>query len=212
MGLRTRRVLTIVTVACVSLAAGFVTAGLSADDDEARATLHDGAGNEIGKVKFIQQGDAVLVKADDLEFAPTLAAGFKGFHIHAIGSCVAPSFTSAGGHYAGGGGTHGAHDGDMPVLLVDEDGTAWSRFKTDRFEVSDIVGLAVIVHAGPDNLANIPASRTYTASNVPAGGQAGTFEAYHSHDPNQGGGFGPDNASRATGDAGSRFACGVIED
>ena len=56
-------------------------------------------------------------------------------------------------------------------------------------------GSAVIVHAGRDNYANIPAT-------TPTGA-----ERYHSHTEDV---FGPDSASLATGDAGARFACGVV--
>ena len=46
----------------------------------------------------------------------------------------------------------------------------------------------MIVHASPDNFANIP-------------------DRYHSYEENV---FGPDSATRATGDAGSRAGCGVL--
>jgi Cu-Zn family superoxide dismutase len=72
----------------------------------------------------------------------------------------------------------------MPVLLVNTDGTGEGRFVSDRYGLADIVGRALIVHAGPDNYANIPTR--YAAG-------------------------GPDAATLATGDAGGRAACGVIE-
>ncbi len=126
-----------------------------------------------------------------------LAPGFHGFHVHAVGVCDpdAPGgpFTSAGGHYNPGARTHGDHAGDLPSLLVMNDGRGYSRFLTDRFttaELMDADGSAVIVHSGRDNFANIPTR-------------------YHSHTENT---FGPDSATLATGDAGSRAACGVVDD
>jgi Cu-Zn family superoxide dismutase len=71
----------------------------------------------------------------------------------------------------------------MPVLLVNEDGTGEARFVSDRYSLADVVGRALIVHAGPDNYANIPTR--YAAT-------------------------GPDATTLATGDAGGRAACGVI--
>ena len=47
----------------------------------------------------------------------------------------------------------------MPSLLVNADGTASAAFETDRFtirQLRDADGSAVMVHAGPDNFANIP--------------------------------------------------------
>ena len=130
---------------------------------------------------------AVVVRASVHGLSP----GFHGFHIHAVGACT-PPFTSAGGHYNPGGTGHGAHAGDMLSLLVADDGTAQVRFTSERFDVSELFdadGSAVIVHALPDNFANIPTR-------------------YHSHTENT---LGPDSATLATGDSGGRVACGVVE-
>ena len=142
----------------------------------------------MGVVKLTQErGEGkVLVRSA----AHDLPAGFHGFHVHAVGVCV-PPFTSAGGHYNPAGTDHGDHAGDMPMLLVNGDGSADLRFKTDRFALEDLFdadGSAIIVHAAPDNYANIP-------------------DRYHSHTEDV---FGPDSATRATGDAGGRHACGVV--
>lgn len=54
----------------------------------------------------------------------------------------------------------------------------------------------MILHAGPDNLAHVPAT---TATGE---------ERYHSHVDSV---LGADTATKVTGDAGARFTCGVIE-
>lgn len=191
------RVILTVALAIATVAFGALTAGVNADDATARAVVKNGNGNQVGVVKFIQQGDKVLVKAE-AEFPTSgtwaLSDGFHGFHIHALGVCTPAAFTSAGGHYKTGSQVHGEHAGDMPVLLVNGDGTASSRFTTDSFTVGAILNRAVIVHVDEDNYANIPTR-------------------YHSHDAtfNPGGGFGPDTDTLAKGDAGNRYACGVIE-
>jgi Cu-Zn family superoxide dismutase len=137
----------------------------------------------IGVVKLEQDGDSVNIKVsvDD-----GVTPGFHGFHIHAAGVCAAP-FTSALGHYNPGAAAHRDHAGDLPVLLIDGDGTAEARFSTDRFALGDLFdadGSAFILHAGPDNYANIPTDR---------------------YEPD------PDATTLATGDAGARTACGVIK-
>jgi Cu-Zn family superoxide dismutase len=106
-------------------------------------------------------------------------------------------FFSAGGHFNPTSDPHGEHAGDFPVLLVMENGRAKEKFKTDRFNLSQLFdndGSAVIIHEGRDNYANIPATTD---------GE----KRYHSHLENV---FGPDSLTKATGDAGSRFACGVV--
>ena len=181
----TRRFLAAVTAAAVvALLVGTLTAGANANDGSAKAVLWNAAGAKVGVVHFTQKGGAVLVKAK----VEGLTAGFHGFHVHALGVCTPPPFTSAGGHYNPTSQTHRSHAGDMPVLLVNADGTGDARFKTDRFSVAAVIGRAVIVHADADNYANIPAR-------------------YHSHTEDV---LGPDSATLATGDAGARASCGVI--
>lgn len=150
-------------------------------------TLHDAAGEIVGFVRLTKQGAKVIVRAQ----AEDLTPGFHGFHVHAVGECVAP-FTSAGGHYNPGGTGHGSHAGDMPNLLVLDDGTAQIQFATDNFSIEELFdadGSAIIVHAAPDNFANIPTRYQSTTEGT----------------------FGPDSATLATGDAGARVACGVVD-
>lgn len=173
--------------------AGAVTAplygseGTSSSRNHVKVDLHDAAGASVGFVKLSKQGGKVIVRGETSGLTP----GFHGFHVHAIGQCVAP-FTSAGGHYNPGSVGHGAHAGDMPSLLVLDDGTAQAQFATDNFAIDDLFdadGSAIIIHAGPDNFANIPTRYLSTTEGV----------------------FGPDSATLATGDAGARVACGVVD-
>lgn len=160
----------------------------------ALAELRDASGNRIGTARFLARpGGIMRVKVDVAGLAP----GFHGFHVHATGRCVAP-FATAGGHQHSGTQTHGAHAGDLPPLLVLRDGTARARFDIDALTLAELLdsggdGSALIVHAGRDNLANIPAR-------------------YHSHVPDASSTtFGPDATTLATGDAGARVGCGVVE-
>jgi Cu/Zn superoxide dismutase len=154
---------------------------------DAVARLMDKNGNRMGVVHFVREGGQVEVKARVRNVEP--AAEFHGFHLHATGECdpnaVDPAtgavvpFFSAGGHLNPAGAVHGEHAGDFPVLVVQSDGRAEARFDTDRFRLGQLFddGSAVIVHAGRDNYANIPATTPTVA------------ERYHSHSE---GVFGPD--------------------
>jgi Cu-Zn family superoxide dismutase len=154
-----------------------------AEDNIAHVRLYNASNNQIGDAKLIQLGQGNVVIDVSVHDLPP---GFHGFHVHAVGECTPPSFTSAGGHFDYDSHTHGDHSGDFPVLLVGADGTANARFNTDRFTVADLFdsdGSALIIHAGPDNYANIPPR--YVSA--------------------------PDATTLATGDSGGRIACGVIE-
>jgi len=186
---RSRRVLVLASLGvAVAIAAPlYAFGGSDKQIKKAEATLHDQAGNEVGQVKLKQEHDVVEIEAR----FDAVPAGFHGFHVHTIGNCTTGGtppvpFGAAGGHLNPGAANHGAHAGDMPVLLVMTDGSAEATFQTDRFTVDELFdadGAAIIVHANADNYANIPA--------VPYGGPVG--------------------ATLTTGDAGGRFACGAIE-
>ncbi len=157
-----------------------------------RVTLRDADGERVGKVWMRQHRSHVRVSAS----LRSLPAGFHGFHVHTTGICdpadPAGPFMSAGGHYNPDvDHTHGEHAGDMPSLYVSAKGWARLSFTTDAFtlaELRDADGSAVMVHAGRDNFANIPADR-YTSLEGPV----------------------PDSATLRTGDAGDRYACGVVD-
>ncbi len=126
-----------------------------------------------------------------------LPAGFHGLHVHGIGKCEPNSpdpanpgttgnFLSSGGHLAGDRPDHPDHAGDLPPLLVGQDGTARLVTSTDRLTrelLLDGDGAAVVVHERPDNFANVP---TRYAS------------------------AGADDETKKAGDAGSRVACAVL--
>lgn len=160
-----------------------------------RAVLNDAEGTEVGTVRFaeVSAGTEVVAEVQGLE------PGFYGLHVHTTGLCEPDSsapdepgttgaFLSAGGHLGGADAEHPQHAGDLPALLVTEDGLGFLTTVTDRFDVQELVadddGSAVMIHSDPDNYANVP-------------------ERYAPD--------GPDEDTLGTGDAGARLACGVVE-
>lgn len=166
---------------------------------EAGATIGSGSlvnpeGAEVGTVNLSEGDGGVTVTVS----AHGLQPGFHGLHIHGIGKCENPSadpkdpqktgaFLSAGGHLAGEGPQHPNHAGDLPSLLVNDDGNASMTFVTARLTgdlLFDEDGSAVMVHSSTDNFANVP--QRYAAN-------------------------GPDEETQNTGDAGQRAACAVLQ-
>jgi superoxide dismutase, Cu-Zn family len=202
-----------VTVAILAGAAGVWAAGAGgagAGSWEAEATLRDAWGTKLGTVSFEgeEEHTAVRLKLNGTGQVPAgLAAtdAFHGFHIHANDNpangagCVADEtlasstwFVAVDGHWKKDPGqNHSGNTGDLPSVLLLDDGTAELRFHTERFDPSELEGRAVILHARPDNFGNVPvgaASNQYTANSADAL-----------------------TATNNTGNAGDRIGCGVIE-
>lgn len=194
----------IITVAVILVvgAAGFATLRASAGTpaaDRSRAVavakLIDANGAKVGKVRFSQRGTGPVDATAEV-YLPAGSPEFHGFHVHAnadgAGCIPGSGFTAVGGHWDVGGSQHGGHTGDLPSLQRRSDGGVEISFRLDKFDVADLVGKAVIVHAGPDNFANVPlgpAANQYTDNGTAFSGTGGTA---------------------ATGNAGGRLACGVI--
>jgi Cu-Zn family superoxide dismutase len=91
-------------------------------------------------------------------------------HVHAVGKCDGPAFTSAGGHFNPTGKKHGhksaegAHAGDLPNMLIGKDGSGRFEAMTDGLtllagplSVFDADGSSLVIHAGADDYATDPA-------------------------------------------------------
>jgi len=164
----------------------------------AHAVMLNAVGAVVANVRFQEHAVGTRVQVSGIG----LSTGIHAFHVHANNDpangdgCVAPSFVSADGHYNPTNAVHPNHAGDMPVVFFSTPQPTFSgsptfgfaNFITSNFRADEIKGRALILHALPDNCANVPTR--YEAAGVP----------------------GPDAATLATGDAGGRVACGVITD
>lgn len=128
------------------------------------AELQPTEGNEAhGTVTFTKVDGGIQVVAE----LQGLKGGSpqRGFHIHEKGDCSAPDGTSAGGHFNPEGAEHGApdgsqrHVGDFGNIDVDENGNARKEFIDTHISFEgphSIIGRAVIIHAGQDDLQSQP--------------------------------------------------------
>lgn len=143
-------------------------AGAQAASEEVQMNLvtAQGVGQSVGSVKISETDKG-------LEFAPDLNAlppGEHGFHVHAKGSCQPaikegkPSAAeAAGGHldphktgkHAGPEGE--GHLGDLPVLVVNNDGKATDAVVAPRLKkLDEVKGKALMIHVGGDNMSDQP--------------------------------------------------------
>lgn len=162
----------------------------------ATAEIRDDQGQTIGNATLLDSGSEGVKVQVSLNGFTSAATGEHGIHIHAVGKCEAPGFTTAGGHFNPGGKKHGLnspeghHAGDIPNLNLNANGSA-----TYETTVSDITldagpansifdadGSAIVIHAGPDDMLTDPAGNSgariacgvLTAARVPVAGMPRT--------------------------------------
>jgi Cu-Zn family superoxide dismutase len=125
------------------------------------ASMRDARNREIGTVTFRDAPDGVLIDADLRDLPP----GAHGFHVHERGVCD-PPFESAGVHLGSAASAHGflgvrgPHAGDLPNLLVADDGRVSIELFARGLRFADLRdrdGSAVVVHARPDDHRSQPA-------------------------------------------------------
>ena len=145
-----------------------VATGAQAASEKVEMNLvtSQGVGQSIGSVTITETDKG-------LEFSPDLKAlppGEHGFHIHDKGSCQpatkdrkASAPESAGGHLDPQNtgkheGPEGAgHLGDLPALVVNNDGKATDAVIAPRLKsLDEIKDKALMVHVGGDNMSDQP--------------------------------------------------------
>lgn len=131
----------------------------------AQAELHDATGKIVGTAVAEQVEGSIRVLVDVNGISP----GPHGVHVHTIGTCTPPEFTSAGGHWNptqhkhGKDNPMGPHAGDLPNMKVDEKGHGHISFTLTggTFEqLMDQDGAALVVHAGEDDYKSDPAGNS----------------------------------------------------
>ena len=126
----------------------------------AEATLKDKSGTQVGVATLIDTPEGVRVAVTGYRLPP----GTHGLHIHAVGLCEPPDFTTAGAHFNPTNKQHGRlnpsgpHSGDLPNLVVAASGEGGIDISTKVFTlgpgpntVLTDKGTAIVLHANADD-------------------------------------------------------------
>jgi superoxide dismutase, Cu-Zn family len=161
-----RRIILTVGVlgAALALAGAFAVQSYAGGATQASATIADASGTTIGWARLVEDGTGIVHVNVHVK---GLTPGLHGIHIHSIAAC-SPTFAAAGGHYNPFARQHGllnpagAHAGDLPNLIVNEEGVAHLDATTDRVTLTNgptslfdttagAVGSSFIIHANEDD-------------------------------------------------------------
>jgi len=165
-------------VGVAAMLAGCASAPADRGPLSAEAVLKDKEGKQVGVATMIQTPEGVRIAVTGYRLPP----GNHGLHVHAVGLCEPPEFTSAGAHFNPGAKQHGRlnpagpHAGDLPNLVVVASGEGGI----------DVTTKALTLAAGPTSLL----------------GDKGTSLVVHAN--------ADDEKTDPTGNSGGRIACGVI--
>ena len=168
----------LIVVAVGTLMSGCASASVDSRS-AAQAVLKDRGGVQVAAATFTEGSAGVRIQLT----ASGLRPGAKGIHIHTVGKCEPPDFTSAGAHFNpidrkhGRQNPEGAHAGDLPNLIVSDTGSA----------SFDVTSKTVTLQTGsPTSLF----------------GPDGTSLVIHAEQD--------DEKTDPAGNSGARIACGVI--
>ncbi|MBR0553377.1 superoxide dismutase family protein [Stakelama marina] len=112
-------------------------------------------------------GGGVRISID----AMNLPQGPHGAHIHSVGRCDPPDFSTAGGHWNPTNTHHGVnnpqepkpHAGDMPNLLIGTDGRGSLAVNLPAGSFTGLMdadGSAIVIHSGPDDMTSDPSGNS----------------------------------------------------
>lgn len=132
---------------------------------EGEVALMSPSGEQVGTVAYLEEPSGMQLRIS----VEGLAPGVHAVHLHTTGSCEAPDFSSAGGHWNPMGKQHGrdnpdgAHLGDLANMNVGEDGAGSATYMVAGVSyagvepaMSDGDGTALVIHEGADDYVTDP--------------------------------------------------------
>ncbi len=142
------------------------------DGEQVRVDIESKSDSNVsGTAVFMQENGEVSMTVE----LTGLTEGTHAIHLHENADCSAEDGSSAGGHWnptfedhGEWGDEDGYHKGDIGNFEADADGNATIEFSTDEWcigcddDSKNIVGTAVVVHAGEDDYVSQPSGDSGT--------------------------------------------------
>ncbi len=133
------------------------------------ASLRTADGRQVGTVELREDRAGVTMRVS----VNGLPAGTHGLHVHAVGRCDPPGFTTAGPHWNPTARQHGTenaqgpHAGDLPNITISLAGSGSVQTRLEGWRVRggersivDADGAAVVLHARPDDYRTDPSGNS----------------------------------------------------
>jgi len=136
---------------------------------QARADIKNAEGKSIGSGSLRETKDGVVLTVN----VKGLPQGLHAVHVHSVGKCEAPAFTSAGPHFNPMNKKHGLenaagpHAGDLPDMYVEKTGVGRYEvlldsitFASGETSIFDADGSTIIIHVTADDNVTDPAGNS----------------------------------------------------
>jgi superoxide dismutase, Cu-Zn family len=137
----------------------------------AHADIVNAQGQNIGSAKIVPAKKGVKIEVNVSQLPP----GKHGIHIHAVGKCDGPAFTTAGGHLNpdtkkhGKDNPEGPHAGDLLMIEAKADGKAKATLLDTMVTLGDGPnsvfhegGTSIVIHEKEDDYKTDPAGNSGT--------------------------------------------------
>lgn len=153
----------------IALSLALTATAASAAGEKATAKLAGGGGAAKGTATLVQTDAGVTLSYSGMGLPP----GTHGIHVHMVGQCDGPDFTTAGSHWNPTQHQHGTenpagpHMGDLQNLTVDGRGRtkfsatiAGAQLKGGDNPMIDADGAALVIHAAADDYKTDPSGNS----------------------------------------------------